>query len=82
MASDWQQALDSIVARLEPEIVALRRHLHANPEPSGAELQTSLNLYQRLGEAGLTVRMGPGPALETYRSDPEINALLDQIYDA
>jgi amidohydrolase len=59
MASDWQQALDSIVADLEPEIVALRRHLHAHPEPSGAELETSLNLYTRLGEAGLTVRMGP-----------------------
>jgi amidohydrolase len=33
--------------------------LHAHPEPSGAELETSLNLYTGLGEAGLTVRMGP-----------------------
>jgi non-specific serine/threonine protein kinase len=29
----------------------------------------------------LTVRMGPGPALETFRSDPEVNALLNVIYD-
>jgi serine/threonine protein kinase/tetratricopeptide (TPR) repeat protein len=29
----------------------------------------------------LTVRMGPGPLLETFRSDPEVNALLDRIYD-
>jgi non-specific serine/threonine protein kinase len=29
----------------------------------------------------LTVRMGPGPMLETFRSDPEVNRLLDQIYD-
>jgi TolB-like protein/Flp pilus assembly protein TadD len=29
----------------------------------------------------LTVRMGPGPRLETFRSDPEVNALLDTIYD-
>jgi serine/threonine protein kinase/tetratricopeptide (TPR) repeat protein len=29
----------------------------------------------------LTVRMGPGPMLETFRSDPEVNALLDTIYD-
>ena len=29
----------------------------------------------------LTVRMGPGPSLETFRSDPEVNSLLDQIYD-
>ena len=29
----------------------------------------------------LTVRMGPGPGLETFRSDPEVDALMDQIYD-
>jgi serine/threonine protein kinase/Flp pilus assembly protein TadD len=29
----------------------------------------------------LTVRMGPGPLLETFRSDPEVNTLLDTIYD-
>jgi TolB-like protein/tRNA A-37 threonylcarbamoyl transferase component Bud32/Flp pilus assembly protein TadD len=29
----------------------------------------------------LTVRMGPGPMLETFRSDPEVNELLDRIYD-
>jgi serine/threonine protein kinase/tetratricopeptide (TPR) repeat protein len=29
----------------------------------------------------LTVRMGPGPLLETFRSDPEVNQLLDAIYD-
>ena len=29
----------------------------------------------------LTVRMGPGPGLESFRSDAEINRLLDKIYD-
>ena len=29
----------------------------------------------------LTVRMGPGPDLERFRSDAEVEALLDQIYD-
>jgi TolB-like protein len=29
----------------------------------------------------LTVRMGPGPMLETFRSDPDVNELLDTIYD-
>jgi len=56
---DWKQAIDALVGGLEAEIVALRRYLHAHPEPSGAELQTSLRLYQQLGEAGLVVRMGP-----------------------
>lgn len=59
MPTPWQQTLDAIVGDLESEIVALRRHLHANPEPSGQELKTSLELYRRLGELGLQVRMGP-----------------------
>ncbi|MCC6493322.1 MAG: amidohydrolase [Pirellulales bacterium] len=59
MSPDWKQHLDAIVADSAAELVALRRHLHAHPEPSGAELETSLLLYQRLDEAGLTVRMGP-----------------------
>ena len=29
----------------------------------------------------LTVRMGPGPSLEDFRSDAEVNRLLDEIYD-
>jgi amidohydrolase len=56
---DWKQALDSIVDGLAAELVSLRRHLHSHPEPSGAELETSLLLYQRLNDAGLSVRMGP-----------------------
>jgi amidohydrolase len=56
---DWQQTLDAIVADATPDLVALRRRLHANPEPSGAELQTSLALYQALDQPGLALRMGP-----------------------
>ncbi|MAT69276.1 MAG: amidohydrolase [Planctomycetaceae bacterium] len=59
MASDWHTALDEIVRDLEPRLIELRRHLHAHPEPSGEELQTSLRLYQMLGDEGLAVRMGP-----------------------
>ncbi len=40
-------------------MVALRRHMHAHPEPSGEELQTSLHLYQLFDEMRLPVRMGP-----------------------
>jgi len=28
-----------------------------------------------------TVRMGPGPSLEAFRSDPEVTALLNELYD-
>lgn len=40
-------------------MVALRRHMHAHPEPSGEELQTSLHLYQLFDAMRLPVRMGP-----------------------
>jgi amidohydrolase len=89
MSAAWQQSLDAVVCGLEAEIVALRRHLHANPEPSGQELKTSLELYTRLGDAGLAVRMGPdgcgvladnaaegGPQRVAMRAD--IDALLIQ----
>jgi amidohydrolase len=57
--SDWKHHLDAIIDQSADDLVALRRHLHAHPEPSGAELETSLLLYQRLDESSLTVRMGP-----------------------
>jgi len=59
MQADWKQKLDAIVAETAPQVVTLRRHLHANPEPSGVELQTSMHLYQLLGKLPVDVRMGP-----------------------
>ncbi|MEM9658255.1 MAG: amidohydrolase, partial [Planctomycetota bacterium] len=59
MSNDWQGLLDDVVAEVAAEVVDLRRFLHAHPEPSGQELETSLTLYQRLDAAGLAVRMGP-----------------------
>ena len=53
-------------------MIALRRHLHAHPEPSGEELQTSLHLYQLFDEMGLAVRMGPeGCGVVVESRDPE-----------
>jgi amidohydrolase len=59
MTADWRKRIDSAVDDATEQIVALRRHLHAHPEPSGHELQTSLHLYQLFDELGLPVRMGP-----------------------
>lgn len=56
---DWQQSLDEIIADATEDLVALRRRIHAHPEPSGAELDTSLLLYQTLDQAGIALRMGP-----------------------
>ncbi len=58
MPSDWKKLLDAVVADNATKVVALRRHLHAHPELSGDELQTSLHLYQLLGKLDLDVRMG------------------------
>ena len=55
----YRQRIDQIVDKHFDKLVALRRHLHAHPEPSGEELETSLKVYQLLGDAGVSVRMGP-----------------------
>ncbi|NOY29199.1 MAG: amidohydrolase [Planctomycetes bacterium] len=55
----WKAQLDAIIDEQAAEVVALRRHLHAHPEPSGEEMQTSLHLYQLLEKQEIEVRMGP-----------------------
>jgi amidohydrolase len=40
-------------------MVVVRRHLHAYPEPSGQEWQTTGYIAERLRRAGLEVRLGP-----------------------
>jgi amidohydrolase len=59
MTADWRTLIDKAVDESFDRMIALRRHMHAHPEPSGQELQTSLHLYQLFDELGLTVRMGP-----------------------
>lgn len=55
----WSAETDRAVELYRDEIVALRRHLHAHPEPSGEEYKTSLYLYQKLSDCGFAVQMGP-----------------------
>lgn len=88
----WQQAIDDSVDRSFDRLVEVRRRLHMQPEPSGAEQKTSLFLYQLLGDEGFSVRLGPegcgviadlganggGDALVALRAD--IDAL--HIHDA
>ena len=59
MNTYWQTQLDATIDRNFDEMVALRRHLHTHPEPSGEEFKTSLLMYQKLGDAGFSVRLGP-----------------------
>jgi amidohydrolase len=59
MATSWESQLDAAIDDSAACLVELRRSLHMHPEPSGQELQTSLQLYQLLTEKKLPVRMGP-----------------------
>jgi amidohydrolase len=59
MPDRWGTRIDEAVDRRFAEMIAMRRQLHAHPEPSGEEFQTSLYLYQLLGDAGFAVSMGP-----------------------
>jgi amidohydrolase len=85
MVSDWQRDIDAAVDDAVERMIALRRHLHAHPEPSGEELQTSLHLYQLFDEPGLAVRMGPegcGLVVESRRQDAERRIAVRADIDA
>lgn len=56
--SHWEASIDTEVSALEPRLIETRRHLHAHPEPSREERETSLYLLQQLESAGLTARLG------------------------
>lgn len=49
----WWAPLQASIEALEPRIVRLRRRLHATPEPSGDEQQTTALLVDILRDAGL-----------------------------
>ena len=59
MPSDWRESLDRAIDERFPQLVEIRRHLHAHPELSGEERDTSLYLYQLLSDGGFAVQMGP-----------------------
>ncbi len=49
----WEMRFDDQLARLQQMQIDIRRHLHAHPEPSGGEVETSKFVAQRLEKAGL-----------------------------
>jgi amidohydrolase len=72
MPTAWQIALDRAIDKRFDQMVRLRRHLHMNPELSGAEQQTTLHVYQLLADEGLQVRMGPdGRGVVVDLTNPE-----------
>jgi amidohydrolase len=51
--------VDRLVARLEPELIRTRRHIHAHPELSGLEFRTAALVSRRLRTGGLRPRVIP-----------------------
>ena len=59
MSKQWEQEIDRAIDERFDSMRSLRQHMHRFPEVSGQERETSLYLYQMLGDAGFDVRMGP-----------------------
>jgi amidohydrolase len=55
----WRSRIDGAIARLVPELIAFRRDLHENPEPSLSEHETTSKVADRLRRAGISVRVQP-----------------------
>jgi amidohydrolase len=84
---DWGQFLDHVIARRFGDLVALRRHLHSYPEPSGREYQTSAYLDTFLAPQKFEIRRGPerrglivDPPQTTAEPRIAIRADLDALY--
>jgi amidohydrolase len=50
--------IDTLVAAVEPELIAWRRHLHQHPELSNREVETSKYVAERLRSFGLEPQTG------------------------
>lgn len=58
-AVSWHETLRRGIDRRFDQLVQIRRTLHCQPELSGEERETTLFLYQLLGDEGFAVQMGP-----------------------
>ncbi|MFD1504384.1 amidohydrolase [Georgenia yuyongxinii] len=55
--------INAVVAALEPELIEVRRYIHAHPEPARMEHGTTRYLADRLRAAGLAPRLLEGTGL-------------------
>ncbi len=57
-ADDWLKRIESEAAKVEPQIVALRHHIHQYPELSNREEKTARLVAEYLTKLGLEVKTG------------------------
>lgn len=53
-ATFWEERFDDRIEELVPEQIDIRRRLHAHPEPSGEEVETTAFIAETLASAGLS----------------------------
>jgi amidohydrolase len=68
---DWGAAIDETVDECAETLRAVRRHLHAHPEPSLEEFETTRYLARLLEEAGIPHRLIPSGRGIVAESAPE-----------
>lgn len=56
---DLFKKLDALIQDRSDSIRAMRRYLHAHPEPSGQEVRTTAYIADQLEQIGLDYRLGP-----------------------
>ena len=73
----WQRlGLEGALEQALPDLIGLRRHIHAHPELSGAEHQTAALVAGNLRELGWRVREGVGRTGVVAELGPEQAPLL------
>ena len=58
-SASFIQRLESSISQLGPEVLKVRRHLHASPELSGNEYRTTALVAEHLAAAGIGFKFGP-----------------------
>ena len=86
MSDDSLSSLDFAARALAPMLSELRRRLHAHPEASGEEIETTRHLARVLADAGLTTRIAGGgtglvaePAGQDYGARIAFRADIDAL---
>ena len=69
--TDLESRLDHAIASAHDDIVALRRHLHANPELGWQETRTQAHLREWLEARGMTARSCANTGLVVDIGDPD-----------
>ena len=75
----WESHLDGVLISLEQELVRTRRYLHAHPEASEEEVETTRYLHQRLSELNICskiLRDGLGLIADFSIGNPPTHAPL------